>query len=206
MSMTRSAILLILVILFSTASSILPRNKEYDYISSRSCGTEDCHSQEALGNQYGKWQSTAHAGAVLTLQRRKGKEIAKSLGIEDPAKDRACLKCHTTGRGLSENTIDEGVGCEACHGPGSEYHTLENHVNLLDRERGYTKAMGHGMYPILGDDHLKKRELLCRWCHSKDRPCYPTTQKEIQRQLLPVQVIDTLKKGEMDFSHKIPRH
>ena len=39
----------------------------------------------------------------------------------------ACLKCHATayhdpaGGALESYAVDEGVGCEACHGAGSEY-------------------------------------------------------------------------------------
>jgi cytochrome c peroxidase len=43
----------------------------------------------------------------------------------------ACLKCHATAAGvdakLLEETfsIEDGVQCEACHGPGSEYKSMK---------------------------------------------------------------------------------
>jgi len=45
----------------------------------------------------------------------------------DPQTSVACLKCHATGyaqpaSGASERySVHEGVGCEACHGAGSQY-------------------------------------------------------------------------------------
>jgi YVTN family beta-propeller protein len=49
------------------------------------------------------------------------------MGVaEDPQLSPACLKCHVTGGGPGApvaKTYDlmEGVGCESCHGAGSEY-------------------------------------------------------------------------------------
>jgi hypothetical protein len=51
--------------------------------------------------------------------------------LEKPIEDDRCLLCHTTGAqdpdALFESSFrtQEGVGCEACHGPGSHYATVE---------------------------------------------------------------------------------
>lgn len=77
------------------------------YLGSPTCAA--CHPQEAA-----QWQSSAHAHALDTL-------MARQKGY-----DPACLACHTTGfgrpGGFARHADDghlAGLGCEACHGPGS---------------------------------------------------------------------------------------
>ena len=88
-----------------------------------------CHKAKT-GDQWGIWTGSAHAGAFATLASEASAKIAAERGIGNPQQHEACLQCHTT-RGflgadvpISEKgkyTDDEGVGCEACHGPGSGY-------------------------------------------------------------------------------------
>jgi YVTN family beta-propeller protein len=54
----------------------------------------------------------------------------------------ACLRCHASGQGagrgfLESFAVDEGVGCEACHGPGSEYQ-----AEAIMRDRPAALAAG----------------------------------------------------------------
>jgi hypothetical protein len=55
--------------------------------------------------------------------------------LEDPLSDDRCLLCHVTGSqdpdALFESSyrLQEGVSCEACHGPGSNYADAEVMVN-----------------------------------------------------------------------------
>ena len=118
-----------------------------------------------------------------------------------------CLKCHTTGGGKSIITKSEGVGCESCHGPGSKYSILSNHVDFNYRLNGYVKAKKNGMYPILSMElNLKNREKLCLYCHRKERLCWPSDVNEIQKQKISIQVIDKLRKGDKNFSHRLRRY
>ncbi|MCB1125309.1 MAG: cytochrome C554, partial [Verrucomicrobiae bacterium] len=62
------------------------------------------------------------------LASPRGYEIAREAGIEgDPGTSPQCLECHTTGHGqpgtdfLESFDPRDGVQCEACHGPGSDY-------------------------------------------------------------------------------------
>jgi hypothetical protein len=82
-----------------------------------------------MGYQFSKWRMSAHATAYAVLGTDKAYEIAKSEGLkEDPQTSKACLKCHTTayhqlsGGAMDIISIYEGVGCEACHGAGSNYY------------------------------------------------------------------------------------
>lgn len=196
---------IIAVILVSTAAVTVMGKRRYNYVGIDNCKT--CHSSRGGMTQYELWQTSPHAKAFRTLKNKKARKIASKSGITRPWENRTCLKCHTTGRGKINKTKTEGVGCESCHGPGSGYFRVEGHVDFRDRRRGYMKAKKKGMYPILDyEDNLIKREKLCRYCHNKKRPCRPVTKAEIERQRLTIQVIDTLKKGDMNFSHPIRRY
>jgi len=87
-----------------------------------------CHRGPRMGYQFSKWRMSAHGRAFAALATDEAYKIARAQGMrEAPSQSEACLKCHTTayhdpagGEGASYS-IYEGVGCEACHGAGSEY-------------------------------------------------------------------------------------
>ncbi len=88
----------------------IPLPKEgVNFVGSKTCAR--CHEYE-----HGKWSEQAHARAFPTLQK---------VGSD---RDPECVICHVVGMEYSEGFITEertphlgGVGCEACHGPGSEH-------------------------------------------------------------------------------------
>jgi YVTN family beta-propeller protein len=87
-----------------------------------------CHREAGLGYQFSQWRNSKHARAYAVLATWKAYSIARKAGIAgDPARSPSCLKCHTTafhdgaGGVLESYAIEEGVGCEACHGAGSQY-------------------------------------------------------------------------------------
>lgn len=168
------------------------------YVGMEKC--ERCHANDGIGNQYAKWVMTPHSRSLRALKSDEGKAIAAKLGIGDPLNDKQCLKCHTTGGGNSEKTLDEGVGCEACHGPASDYYELNNHASLTDREGAYRKALTLGMYPIIGIDHIRYREKLCLRCHTPERPCAPEDPKKKKQQVLSLEVI-----ADFIFKHPVRR-
>ena len=96
------------------------------YIGSYACGK--CHKGPDMGYQFSKWRMSAHARAFAVLATAQAYEIAEKQGIStSPQTSPACLKCHSTSHGrpagghASSMWLYEGVGCEACHGAGSEY-------------------------------------------------------------------------------------
>jgi YVTN family beta-propeller protein len=96
------------------------------YVGVEACAT--CHNTAAMNRQASHWRMSAHARAWATLATPAAFELAKKRGIsEDPQRAAACLRCHATGQGqeagrlLPSFTVADGVTCEACHGPGSEY-------------------------------------------------------------------------------------
>ncbi|MBP7582928.1 MAG: cytochrome c family protein [Spirochaetes bacterium] len=161
-----------------------------DYVGVGVC--QKCHGLESIGNQYRIWAASTHASAFVVLKGGKGREVAQRAGVENPSADRKCLRCHTTGGGKSDTTRTEGVGCEACHGPGSGYFEFSNHASFLDRQNAYRKAITLGMYPVLGVEGIKARERLCKNCHREERPCAPTDIEEKKRRRLSLSLIADL--------------
>jgi YVTN family beta-propeller protein len=97
------------------------------YIGTHTCGA--CHKGAMMGYQFSKWRLSAHASAYAVLASDQAYEIAKEQGLKEaPQTSMACLKCHTTAyhqpaKGEIESySLYEGVGCEACHGSGSNYY------------------------------------------------------------------------------------
>lgn len=185
------------VIIFSSAV------RKNEYIGVKGCAK--CHALEEIGNQYAVWQSSPHARAQAILTTDRGITIATKIGIDNPGEYPLCLKCHTTGGGRYEKTTYEGVGCEACHGPGGSYFEPSVHVNYSDRKKGYTTAQKYGMYPILGIEHLKNREKLCLSCHNEKRPCIPNTSEELLKKKMTIQVVDKLIRGDVKLRHPLRR-
>lgn len=173
----------------------------FTYVGAKAC--KECHGEDAIGNQYKIWAMSPHAKAYSLLLSEKALEIAKKRNITSPEKNQECLKCHATGKGSVEEVIKEGVGCESCHGPGSEYHVASNHVDYSSRENGYRRAIKFGMYPILGIASLKNREKLCLSCHTRKRPCFPDNTSSIYQYKIPIQTIDSLWKGDVNFRHPL---
>lgn len=166
------------------------RRRAADYVGVDVC--KKCHGMDSIGNQYRIWAASTHANAYLILKSGKSKDIAQKAGIDVPHADLRCLKCHTTGGGKSEVVKNEGVGCEACHGPGGDYFEFSNHASFIDRENAYRKAISLGMYPILGVEGIKARERLCKNCHRDERPCAPSDIEEKKQRELSLSIIADL--------------
>ncbi len=126
------------------------------YIGSIMCG--ECHKLSEMGYQYSTWRRSPHADAHAVLATPRAREIAEAAGVqEDPLYAAACLKCHTTayhdpaGGHAESYLLDEGVGCEACHGAGSEY-ALEAVM------RDEPAALQAGLKPVTRETCLRCHE------------------------------------------------
>ena len=135
------------VVLFAFAAMVFgqaaPAEKgKPNYVGVAKC--QACHKTEKSGNQYGKWLDSKHAKAWATLASPEAKEVARKKGIDDPQKSDKCVKCHIATHGVEAKFIDtltkeEGVSCEACHGPGSEYKALKV---MKDRQAAIAAGVG----------------------------------------------------------------
>ncbi len=87
-----------------------------------------CHNSPMMGYQFSRWRLRGHAQAYARLATPEAYAVAEQEGIgTNPQEEAACLKCHSSGATepaesfLPSFSKDEGVGCEACHGAGSEF-------------------------------------------------------------------------------------
>lgn len=126
------------------------------YVGVEAC--TECHAGMAAGHQFSRWRAGPHADAYAVLWNEESKEIAKLSGIpEEPQEAAMCLGCHATAAHVEDWEkevgfhVEDGVQCEKCHGPGSEYMAMDV---MMDPE----KAMANGlMMPDASD---------CMKCHN----------------------------------------
>jgi len=138
-----------------SSAAYVGSGKEPIYIGSQACG--HCHDGPQMGHQFSKWRLSAHAKAYAALSLPEAKEITRLSGItEEPHKAKMCLGCHATAseeedweRGEAFH-LEDGLQCEACHGPGSEYA-------VKDIMKNKARAMANGLRIYTKED--------CMTCH-----------------------------------------
>ena len=147
---------------------------KFKYVGSNNC--KKCHSSV----QHKSWSKTQMGQALDTLKPGNAKE-AKAKHKLDPEKDytqdTTCLKCHTTGFGLpggysipdpnDKKAVRrakrlENVGCESCHGPGSEYSKLFSEIQQTKRKYKIEELYAAGLQKITKDT--------CTACHNQESP------------------------------------
>jgi hypothetical protein len=121
--------------------------QDFKYIGAAKC--KMCHNKAEKGEQFNKWASSPHAKAMASL---KG----------DEAKNPKCLKCHSTAASVDQAlvatiTVEEGVSCESCHGPGSAYKVA---TTMKDQKLALSKGM------------IIPTEKTCKKCHNEESPNY----------------------------------
>jgi hypothetical protein len=155
-----------MMLLFSApwvgAQQLKPSAVQHQYVGVAKCAI--CHKSEAIGNQYGHWMKSKHSQAFAALATPAALEFAKKRGIQGPPqKAGECLKCHTTGWGKPASAFaspikpEEGVGCEACHGPGSDFRA----INIM---KDHNAAIAAGLWSP--DEHT------CTTCHNQESPTF----------------------------------
>lgn len=148
---------------------------KFSYVGSKAC--KKCHL-----SQHKSWSKSKLAKALETLQPGKSVEAKKKHGLDpekDYTKDEACIKCHVTGFGAEGGYVVpdagdkksvkkaktlEGVGCEACHGPGSEYSKLFKEIQKSKRTYKVDEVYAAGL--------TKVEEAVCVKCHNDKSPTY----------------------------------
>lgn len=141
---------------------------QHTYVGVSAC--KPCHMTSKSGAQYKVWLGTKHAKAYETLKSEEAAKIAKEKGLKVPAYEAPeCLQCHVTAYGVDKALLgpkfkmEDGVQCESCHGPGSDYKNLSV---MKDRQ----KAIANGMDPIAVADGSAEKK--CLTCHNEKSPTF----------------------------------
>ena len=106
-----------------------PGTAVHQYIGVTKC--KKCHTSAKKGGQFKVWSQSKHSRAFEVLASDSALAIAERKGVKDPQRAPECLQCHVTGYGEPAEHFtptwsdSEGVGCESCHGAGSDYWNKE---------------------------------------------------------------------------------
>jgi hypothetical protein len=100
-----------------------------EYVGSGQC--RSCHAQGKDGGEYIAWLRSGHASAYWRLATDWAQFLASRRDeysqVTAPIEEPRCLACHTVGGHEGDPPrgdglrVEQGVGCESCHGPGSAY-------------------------------------------------------------------------------------
>ncbi len=158
---------------------VLGEDSGYAYLGSKKC--KMCHKA-----QYESWEQTKKFTAFNLLKPGEAAETKTEHGLDpqkDYTKDESCLKCHTTGYGKAggyaipdaadEKAVKKAaklapVGCESCHGPGSEYVKLHKEIKKSKRTYKVEELYAVGL--------VKQEAAACTDCHNDKSPTYDSSK------------------------------
>lgn len=137
-----------------------------EFVGSKKC--KMCHI-----SQYNSWKGTKMALSFEVLKPGQAVEAKKAHGFDpqkDYTSDQECLSCHTTGFGQPGGYVDfektpdlAGVGCESCHGPGSEYLQTDL-MSLKNKDHSLESVRAAGLIYPVGEESCKSQ------CHNEKSP------------------------------------
>jgi hypothetical protein len=109
--------------------------KDWKYLGAGQC--MQCHTEGPRGNrneqfalmtEYATWRiQDKHSLAFLVLKGPRGTRVGELLKTDVTKPAAGCLNCHSmwsvqeSGRGGDDFELADGVSCDACHGPASEW-------------------------------------------------------------------------------------
>ena len=149
------------------------REVVHGYVGSKKCRM--CH-----GKWHKSWQQSVKGQSFQILKSGARAEHKRKVGL-DPQRDytfeAACLTCHTVGFGQPGGyrisppndeqarrfaATREGVGCEACHGPGGGFTQVMGDIYLKERPYQQQEVRRAGLRSI--------EPQLCMNCHDAKAP------------------------------------
>jgi hypothetical protein len=148
--MKKISLALIIGIAFIFTSHLI--SQEFTYIGAGKC--KICHKTEKQGKQFPIWEESTHSKSIAALSSSEAPARAKEMGVENPADSPECLKCHAPLYKKASEFKEEGVTCEACHGPGSAYKKLSV---MKSRE----ESVKNGLIVYDSPEAMKKQCLSC---------------------------------------------
>jgi len=127
-------------------------SQEFTYIGAAKC--KICHKTEKQGQQYPIWEAGKHSKSFQALSSEKTTEVAQAAGVPNPPENPECLKCHSPLFEKAPELKEEGVTCEACHGPGSGYKKM----SIM---KDHAESVKNGLVEYSGPEDIKKKCLTC---------------------------------------------
>jgi len=125
------------LILLTLSAAAVAQPASHPYVGAGGCASSNCHGSTTalpesqsriLGNEYATWSiADKHSRASKMLEDPRSKRMAELLKIADATRDKRCTVCHAVGS--PEKSLSDGVACEACHGPATDWlgsHTQRN--------------------------------------------------------------------------------
>ena len=171
--MKRLLATLVIITALCLSVSVFAQAKKFQYVGVKKC--KMCHKGEKKGKIFEKWQGMKHSKAYATLATDEAKKLAKEAGVKgDPQQAAECLVCHVVGYNAPADqkaatlTLEEGVSCEACHGPGSKYKSLKVMKGIT---KGEMKGADYGL--VMPD------EKVCTTCHNSKSPSFKEFKFEV---------------------------
>ncbi len=161
----RKQIVVFIISLIVFLLSFSHAENQHKYVGVGKCKT--CHKSAKAGEQLKSWQESKHSKAYETLATAEAKKMAKEKNIADPQKAPECLKCHVTAYNVDKkylgkkHKIEDGVGCESCHGPGGDYY-----------KKKVMKAIYKGEQDGASLGLIKPDEKTCKTCHNPESPSF----------------------------------
>src|SRR5512143_3595370 len=149
--MKTSVVVVSLAVLALTLAVALP-GQNFTYVGAQKCAI--CHKSETQGRQFTLWQASKHSQSFQALTSPKAAENAKAMNVSKPTEDPQCLKCHAPLCDKAPDLKTEGVTCEVCHGPGSDYRKL----NIM---KDKALAVKNGLILYGSPDAIKAQCLKC---------------------------------------------
>jgi hypothetical protein len=145
------------------------------FLGNMSCATASCHGSprretilSSAAHFY--WDRDKHQFAGAVLRNHRSREMIERLGWQQPAwETRKCLACHApsalaTSKAHDFSTaLNEGVGCESCHGPASAW--LGPHRSIDWTSSGLWPASRKEQVGFRPTKDLVARIDLCADCH-----------------------------------------
>lgn len=160
-----------LLLLVCCALAIAQPPEPPKYNGPGSCASPSCHGSVQVRtdtnvqqNEYSIWVvKDRHARAYAVLANDVAKRITRLMSLNaDPQKEQRCLVCHSLSppddqRAKTFTDFSDGVSCESCHGPASNW--LGKHT---EKDWKHEQSVALGMKDLR--DPAKRAEN-CLECH-----------------------------------------
>lgn len=157
----------------------------HKYVGLTSCGSSTCHGSpeplnvtNVLQNEYSTWLNDPrdrHKNAFEVLKSERSARVAKNMRLRGRAyEEKVCLDCHSTNvpasmiAGVVEK--EDGVQCEACHGPASDWRDRHTELNWT-----HADSVKAGMIDLRS---VERRAQQCMSCHQGN------ANKEVDHELI----------------------